>query len=222
MKSTTTAKTIRSLLNPTTIIGAPIPGIDTTIPKVVMGCDPGPEYSAFAAVQRVGDSLQLLGVAYESNRKLIETCVTMENLDALRLTKEIPLLLIESVGARYGMTPGATVFNTARAAGIITARFAPRAKCIKTILPIHWRLTLGDTVRMSDADVRAALIDMLGEDADKMIALIARTEKNRHKLAKPIGCHLRDAAGVAVSAFLANRARRGLDMCETLWGSISD
>jgi hypothetical protein len=70
---------------------------------------------------------------------------------------------------------------------------------------VDWRVALGGRTNLSDAEVRAELVRVLGSEQDKAVAGMAKGLKQQYGLEKPIGCHLRDAVGVAVGAFMMKR-----------------
>lgn len=180
-----------------------IVGIDDTLTHVV-GCDPGPEHCAFARVLRLPDSrLAVVAAAYPSYRELIDG-------GARVLGELFPkggfAFCYEKVTSRYGACPGATTYDTCRNSGLALRwavdNGADRAYGLGTV---DWRVALGGRTNLSDAEVRAELVRVLGPEQDKAVAGMAKSLKQQYKLEKPIGCHLRDAVGVAVGAFMMKR-----------------
>lgn len=178
-------------------------GLDETLPGVVVGCDPGPEHCAFVALERRGDgTLTLRGAAYPEWRELVT--------DPGALAKVVPdaefAFAYEKVTSRYGAMPGATTYDTCRNAGVALVRMVQAgAKAVYGLGTVDWRVALGGRTNLSDAEVHAALVSVLGEEQDRTLSALAKEIKKWYNMPRPVGCHLRDAAGTAAGAFLMKR-----------------
>lgn len=193
--------------------------LDNDLANVVVGCDPGPEYCAFAGVARVGNSLVLGGLAYVPMKDLVTGIMLARTLDVLDGMLRRPFCFVyEKMTARFGSLPGATVFDTARNSGVCLAAAAVSgARSIYAVSPVDWRVAFANRASLRDSETRAALIDFFGEDADKRLQKYASARKRELGLKQTIGCHLRDAAGVAAGAFLMKR-RGAAVATRRVWG----
>jgi len=182
-------------------------GIDESLPDFVIGCDPGPEHCAFALIRRNDDgTLGLIDVAYPHWTDLID------DFDE-GINRVVPfggtcgvVFAYEKVTSRYGAIPGATTYDTCRNAGIAVARMVRYGvEAVYGLGTVDWRVALGGRTNLSDAETHAAIVSVLGEEQDKRLSALAKDLKKCYNMAKPIGCHLRDAVGVAIGAFLMKR-----------------
>lgn len=181
-----------------------IVGIDPGLPDFVIGCDPGPERCAFALVRRTApDALAVEGVAYPLWTDLLG------GIDAAGTL--VPhrggfAFAYEKVTSRYGACPGATTYDTCRNAGVCVARLVRAgASAVYGLGTVDWRVALGGRTNLSDAEVHAELRRILPRESEDLVNSEARRLKKEYNLDKPIGCHLRDAVGVAVGAYLMKR-----------------
>lgn len=180
--------------------------VDTDLSKFMIGCDPGPERCALALVIRndVIGCLQVEGVAYPRWEDILD-----ESPSAISAV--IPMmggmsLAYEKVTSRYGACPGATTYDTCRNSGVVLARFVRAGITAAYGLgTADWRVALGGRTNLSDAEVHAELKRILPDESEDLVNSEAKRLKKCYNLDKPIGCHLRDAVGVAVGAYLMKR-----------------
>lgn len=177
-------------------------GVDESLGNLVVGCDPGPEHCAFAFVSYDG-TFQVKGLAYPRWDDLFG--VRCPELEAAIPSRGF-VFAYEKMTTRYGAVPGATTYDTCRNSGIAVFRMV-RDGAIRVfgLGTVDWRVALGGRTNLKDSETRAALIQILGKDADAFITAEAARLKKLHGLDKPIGCHLRDAVGVAIGAYLMKR-----------------
>lgn len=179
-------------------------GVDESLGNLVVGCDPGPERCALALVSYNG-TFSIQGLAYPKWEAMLGT-------DCKEYASVIPscgssyVFAYEKVTARYGAVPGATTFDTCRNAGVVvSAMVRAGVDQVFGLGTVDWRVALGGRTNLKDSETRAALIQILGKDADAFITAEASRLKKAYGLEKPIGCHLRDAVGVAIGAYLMKR-----------------
>lgn len=180
-------------------------GLDGDLPDFVLGCDPGPERCAFALVRRDGDTLDVEALDYPAWQDLAAS-------PTRALARVVPrtcapfALAYEKVTSRYGAMPGATTYDTCRNSGVVMgAAVRANAEAVYALGTVDWRVALGGRSNLKDSEVRAELVRLLGEEADSRVTAVAKSLKKEYNLPKPIGCHLRDAVGVAVGAYLMSR-----------------
>lgn len=181
-------------------------GLDGDLPDFVLGCDPGPERCALALVRRDGDTLDVTALDYPAWQELAAS-------PGCALARVVPsnphtpfALAYEKVTSRYGAMPGATTYDTCRNSGIvICAAVRTETRAVYALGTVDWRVALGGRSNLKDSEVRAELVRLLGEETDSRVTAVAKSLKKEYNLPKPIGCHLRDAIGVAVGAYLMRR-----------------
>lgn len=183
-----------------------IVGIDDDLTHVI-GCDPGPEHCAFAHVfRRPDNTLVVDACAYPHYRELIDERGVVYAVGELFPRVSRFAFCYEKVTSRYGACPGATTYDTCRNSGLAlrwaVSKGAGRVYGLGTV---DWRVALGGRTNLSDSEVRAELVRILGPEQDRLVLDMAKSLKHQCSLDKPIGCHLRDAVGVAVGAFLMKR-----------------
>lgn len=181
-------------------------GVDEGVTKFVIGCDPGPERCALALVSRndVIGCLQVDGVAYPRWDELIGD--SDESLSAVLPRVRNFSLAYEKVTSRYGACPGTTTYDTCRNSGVVISRFVREgASAVYGLGTVDWRVSLGGRTNLTDAEVHAELRRILPSESEDLVNAEARRMKKEYNLCKPIGCHLRDAVGVAVGAYLMKR-----------------
>lgn len=208
----------------------PIPGIDRIdAPRAVVGCDPGPEFCAFALVLRDGAVLRLAETRYIPVGDLIDSmvCGSVRNswLNARRsftsVKADAPFVFaFEKMSTRYGAVPGATTFDTCRNSGICQAHATlAGAKKVYGLSASDWRVAFGGSPHMKDSETRAEIINLFGEDADREIQRVSKAAKERHSLDKPVSGHMRDAVGVAAGVYFL--PRRGVSIASRLvWRAV--
>lgn len=182
-------------------------GVDESLADVI-GCDPGPVHCAFARVRRGADgALRLVALAYPRWDELLgdpRGGPLREVVAGGRFA-----FAYEKVTCRYGASVGATTYDTCRNSGVAVAAMARAgAESAMALGTVDWRCALGGRANLTDAEVRAGLLAALGPESDAAFRRAARAAKEAYSLPKPVGGHLRDAAGVAAGAFLM--ARRGV------------
>jgi hypothetical protein len=105
----------------------------------VIGCDPGPESSAFVAIEVSGQKTALVAAEYASNTG---TCTTHEVfLGGTRVFDRPTFLAYEVVGAQ-GRFCGESTFETAAMGGEIRGRLRPVVDGIYRFIPSVWRHAL--------------------------------------------------------------------------------
>ena len=193
-------------------------GIDDALTDVI-GCDPGPDHCAIARVTRCRDNtLVVVAGAYPHWHELV-TGVMKTTAGVVVPPDRGFVFAYEKVTSRYGACPGATTYDTCRNAGVALSWMANRgASHVFGLGTVDWRVALGGRANLSDSEVRAELTRVLGLEQEKVISGMAKTLKKVYNLDKPIGCHLRDAVGVAVGAFLMKRHGVAVDEREVWHG----
>ncbi len=143
---------------------------------LIVAIDPGPEKSAWiVADARCGCINKILGKGIHANRAV------MSNINS-HMNGEPPIVGIEMV-ACYGMTPGASVFETCVEIG----RFIEQLKCEPLrVYRKDVKMHLCQSMRAKDKNIRRALIDKYGEPG---------TVKNKGML-YGISTHLWAALGI--------------------------
>ena len=177
-------------------------GVDTEIPNMVVGCDPGPEHCALILVEHSENGFNICGGCYPTWQEIMTKGSSVN--EVIPFGRHF-VFAYEKVTTRYGAVPGATTYDTCRNAGVCVARFSQLADAVYALGTVDWRVALGGRTNLKDSEVRAELINILGKTGEGVIGAIAKRYKDAYKLDKPIGCHLRDAAGVAIGAFLMKR-----------------
>lgn len=180
----------------------------------VVGCDPGPEHCAVIGIQ--GPSLpngamdthsaEIMFVGYPSVKELM----SITDWKCFPFLAEMngcfhTVLAIEKVTSRFGMNIGSTTFDTCRNSGIVIASFNRVATGFEKIYcfgNVDWRIPVTGCARGGDSKTRLSLIELYGEEFMKELDRKAKELKAEYSLAKPIGCHLRDALGVATGVSL--------------------
>lgn len=190
--------------------------------RYILGCDPGPEHSAFALleVDGVSGTPSVKAVSYAEN-----------DLISLHDWREFPTLL-ESFGSgefseafRHDLTyafercsvqaggANAMVFETCMAAGEIRYVMRRFLLCrICAFSPSDWRYILTGKGCANDANVRNLLLTLLPE-CDTICRSYSKKAKDMYGLRKPITSHLRDAIGVAMATGFVGY-RKGLTLSQ--------
>ena len=188
--------------------------------KWILGCDPGPEHSAFA----------LLKCDDETHKPSIEAVSYVENeLINLHDWSEFWMILdgfgkgsfinIAGAGVTYAFErcavqaggANAMVFETCMVAGEIRYVMRRNPMCsMHSFTPSEWRYILTGKGCANDANVRAILLTLV-PDCDTIFRSYSKKAKKMYELKKPITSHLRDAVGVALATGFVNY-RRGLTL----------
>ena len=180
----------------------------------VVGCDPGPVNCAVVCIQ--GPSLsggamdthhaELMFVGYPSVKELMSLSTWKCRASLTEIISCFhTVLAVEKVTSRFGMNIGSTTFDTCRNSGILIAsldRVATGFEKIYCFGNVDWRIPVTGCARGGDAKTRLSLIELYGEEFMKELDKKAKELKAEYALDKPIGCHLRDALGVATSVSL--------------------
>ena len=188
--------------------------------KWILGCDPGPEHSAFALV-KCDD---------ETHIPSVEAVSYVENeLINLRYWSEFGALLggvgegsfscITGPGLTYAFErcsvqaggANAMVFETCMVAGELRYIMRRNKTCsMHSFSPSEWRYMLTGKGCANDANVRAVLLTLVPE-CDTILRRYSKKAKKMYELKKPITSHLRDAIGVALATGFVNY-RKGLTL----------
>lgn len=178
---------------------------------VVCGCDPGPTHSAFVILRmdKSTGKISCSDALYLSNECLEVTSMWSPCRDLSYWGYDV--FAYERVACQ-GRIVGKTVFDTAAMSGVIRHVFRAvfEAKNGVSFAPSMWRYIVTGVGSAKDSDTKAALEDAGIENLDSKIKEEMKLAKKRYNLTKPCGCHLRDAAGVALATFMAEM-RIGLD-----------
>ena len=188
--------------------------------KWILGCDPGPEHSAFALV-KCDDA---------THKPSVEAVSYVENeLINLHDWNEFWMLLdgfgegsfadITGTGLTYVFErcsvqaggANAMVFETCMVAGEIRYIIRRNKMCsMHSFSPSEWRYMLTGKGCANDANVRAVLLTLVPE-CDTILRSYSKKAKKMYELKKPITSHLRDAIGVALATGFVNY-RKGLTL----------
>ena len=188
--------------------------------KWILGCDPGPEHSAFALV-KCDDA---------THKPSVEAVSYVENeLINLHDWNEFWMLLdgfgegsfadITGTGLTYVFErcsvqaggANAMVFETCMVAGEIRYIIRRNKMCsMHSFSPSEWRYMLTGKGCANDANVRAVLLTLVPE-CDTILRSYSKKAKKMYELKKPITSHLRDAVGVALATGFVNY-RKGLTL----------
>lgn len=188
--------------------------------KWILGCDPGPEHSAFALV-KCDDATHkpsVEAVSYVEN-KLInlhdwnEFWMLLDgfgkgsfaDITGTGLTYVFERCSVQAGGAN------AMVFETCMVAGEIRYIMRRNNMCsMHSFSPSEWRYMLTGKGCANDANVRAVLLTLVPE-CDTILRSYSKKAKKMYELKKPITSHLRDAIGVALATGFVNY-RKGLTL----------
>lgn len=190
--------------------------------EYVIGCDPGPEHSAFALLDMW--KREVIDVAYVPNVEFSK-CTTFRSFTGL-LTKSgatgkqfshvldewfrKSAFVFEKCGVQAGGA-NAMVFETCMTAGEIRHLAGYMMNCY-AFLPSDWRYILTGKGSANDTIVRNVLLT-LTPNCDILTRSYSTKAKKMLNLKKPITSHLRDAVGVALaSGFLDYR--KGLELAQ--------
>lgn len=193
----------------------------------IVGCDPGPVYCAFAAVDTTpGGDVSFAGCDYVPVAAILSGKCLFRREPAkpagyLGMTwRQVDdglrnyAFAYEKMSARYGAFPGATTYDTCRNSGVVLADAVRNRHCsvAYALGTADWRVALGGHANLSDAEVHQLLIDALGEDADAELASASRALKKLLGLKDPCSCHMRDALACALGlALYSGRTGQGTD-----------
>lgn len=189
--------------------------------KYILGCDPGPEHSAFA----------LLATDQFSGKPSVKAVSYVENdLINLHDWREFPTLLSEFGSGKFETLPlpltyafercsvqaggaNAMVFETCMVAGELRYIMRRNQFCqMCSFSPSDWRYILTGKGCANDANVRNLLLTLLPE-CDTICRSYSKKAKDMYGLRKPITSHLRDAIGVAMTTGFVGY-RKGLTLSQ--------
>lgn len=188
---------------------------------LVVGCDPGPQHSAFALLDCRGASPFVSAVAYVPNEALHHAYATdlhyvlrdygedggrFASLGGFgKMTFAFERCSVQAGGAN------AMVFETCMMAGEIR-HMVREAGCddMHSFTPSEWRYVLTGQACAKDANVRAVLLT-LDPECDILSRKYSTKAKKMLGLKKPITSHLRDAIGVAYACGFVGY-RKGLSL----------
>lgn len=188
--------------------------------KWILGCDPGPEHSAFALV-KCDDATHkpsVEAVSYVEN-ELINLHDWHEFWMILDGFGEGSFVDITGTGLTYAFErcsvqaggANAMVFETCMVAGEIRYVMRRNKMCsMHSFSPSDWRYLLTGKGCANDANVRAILLTLV-PDCDTLLRSYSKKAKKMYDLKKPITSHLRDAVGVALATGFVNY-RKGLTL----------
>ncbi len=189
--------------------------------KWILGCDPGPEHSAFALL-RCDDATNnpsVEAVSYVSNANVAALdCESLwgyltgygsgESFAPIRgrdITYAFERCAVQAGGAN------AMVFETCMTAGELRYMVGSNHNCrMHSFTPSEWRYVLTGRGCANDANVRAVLLTLV-PDCDTILRGYSKKAKKMYELKKPITSHLRDAVGVALATGFVNY-RKGLTL----------
>lgn len=189
--------------------------------EFVLGCDPGPEHSAFALLDM--RKREVMDVAYVPNVKF-GACTGYQSFvsllcregssgkfyDTLLNDYGKSAFVFEKCGVQAGGA-NAMVFETCMTAGEIR-HLAGLMLPSYAFLPSDWRYILSGKGSANDTIIRNILLT-LTPNCDTITRSYSTKAKKMLNLKKPITSHLRDAAGVALaSGFLDYR--KGLEITQ--------
>ena len=168
----------------------------------ILGCDPGPEHSAFALVDCLGTP-KVTALCYAPNDKI-----------GWSASQDFPNLLSGWSGMDFSpVTRPGLVFETCMTAGEIRY-LVGRNPCaaLYSFTPSEWRYVLTGQACAKDANVRHLLLT-LDPECDIIVRSYSTKAKKMLGLRKPITSHLRDAIGVAYACGFV-RFRKGLELSQ--------
>lgn len=179
-------------------------------PISVVGCDPGPEYSAFVELTVGLDGyVHCDRAAYVSNEdlKAMHGGATLgdSHLTTRKSFNTSPLVFAYERVSNQGRIVGKLVFDTCAISGDICRhmRHDMRADAIMSFTPSRWRYIITGLGNAKDSETRVALDDMAVSGLAETLSAAAKAAKREYALTKSSLPHLRDAAGVALSVLLA-------------------
>ena len=185
----------------------------------ILGCDPGPEHSAFALVDcRKTPRVAALSYVPNDEINLTGTSAFVSLLDGWSdmdfspvggqsITYAFERCAVQTGGAN------AMVFETCMVAGEL--RYILRRNPfleMHSFTPSEWRYVITGKGSAKDANVRDVLLTLFPE-CDILCRSYSRKAKAMHELKKPITPHLRDAIGVAAACGLVG-FRQGLELSQ--------
>lgn len=181
----------------------------------VIGCDPGPEHSAFAVID-CRDGLKVAKVEYVPNSSLRTFTYGSDVLGVAGIVDSIRTFMTFAFERCAVQSGGANqlVFETCMAAGEIRhlmERSYGTERC-HSFTPSDWRYVLTGKGCANDANVRAVLLTLV-PDCDRICRGYSMKAKKMYDLRKPITSHLRDAVGVALATGFVGY-RRGLSLSQ--------
>lgn len=192
----------------------------------ILGCDPGPEYSALAMVVARKDTLKpcCSGAAFISNEDL-NACnskwdvITQFFPYGCRSLVDFPMVFSYERVANQGRIVGKQVFDTCAMSGSLCrhARHDLKVDAIASFTPSGWRYIVTGLGNAKDSETRRVLEDFDIEYMKEHLNNASRFAKTRYNYAKSCMPHLRDAIGAALANFLTWQ-RMGDEMTQhVLW-----
>lgn len=181
----------------------------------IVGCDPGPEHCAFAAISVDGRNISVDALAYPPNREIRRARIWNEFVDGCLMDgcfgefprlPDSPCLVFEKCGTQ-GVAPGQLTFETCMMAGEIRHIAHPEIP-VYAFTPGDWRYVVTGRAGANDSIIRSVLLDILPEH-DILVKKFSKEARVKYGLTKGITSHLRDALGTALAIGML-RYRRGL------------
>lgn len=185
----------------------------------VLGCDPGPEYSAFALID-CRETPKVTALSYVPNDEITLTgthaFVSLLNgrsgmdfspIGGQSITYAFERCAVQAGGAN------AMVFETCMVAGEL--RYILRRNVflkMHSFTPSEWRYVLTGQACAKDTNVRNLLLT-LDSECDILVRSYSTKAKKMLELRKPITSHLRDAIGVAYACGFVG-FRKGLELSQ--------
>lgn len=185
----------------------------------ILGCDPGPEHSAFALLRCERGKAELKAVSYVENELITlhdwnEFTILLESFGSggfARVAGPV-LYAFERCSVQAGGA-NSMVFETCMVAGEIRYIMRRNQLCrMCSFSPSDWRYILTGKGCANDANVRNLLLTLLPE-CDTIVRSYSRKAKEMYGLKKPITSHLRDAVGVAMATGFVGY-RKGLELSQ--------
>lgn len=190
--------------------------------EIILGCDPGPQHSAFAVINCKDGGLAVDAVAYLPNKEISEECISVRGILGMiwdRGVVEAPckydldkmVYVFEKCSVQAGGA-NSLVFETSMTAGELRHIISPCVKGAYAFSPSDWRYILTGKGCANDTIVRQTLLTILPK-YDIICRSYSSKAKKALNLKKPITSHLRDAAGVALAAGFLDY-RKGLKLSQ--------
>lgn len=185
----------------------------------ILGCDPGPEHSAFALVDCIGTP-KVTALCYAPNDEIGWSAPQdfpnllsgWSGMDFSPVAKPGLVFAFERCAVQSGGA-NSLVFETCMTAGEIRY-LVGRNPCaaLHSFAPSEWRYVLTGQACAKDANVRHLLLT-LDPECDILVRSYSTKAKKMLELRKPITSHLRDAIGVAYACGFV-RFRKGLELSQ--------
>lgn len=108
-------------------------------PCTVVGCDPGPEFSALAVITCRGGDYEFLGAEYVNNRDLTSPSFCIHFWDRAGAGAVRPVFFAYEKCGAQGKTPGESTFETAAMSGEIRRAFRNHVTATYAMRSSDWR-----------------------------------------------------------------------------------